>query len=708
MYDEPTEFTNFKDRSGALQAVILRVHIGSDRWFFGNVEMDIANNEDGDTSTYHVYPLFDFDGIVESIDSLRKTWTGVCLGVTIHNLPYRIDSSGDWVRPHDDLADLSKGNEVYLYLVAGPNVASLDDCLLRFYGIVAGNIVLDGNKLSFACADRSRLYRVFLPDTLVESVWPSCPEDSRGKRIPIFYGDFDQDFSAPATHNGLIRGVRVQEAPPKWVFGIATSDVTLYMGSAGRARWYFEGDNITWAVTSSYKTGQQNAVDGIYRGSVILPLNETVEASLYYNRTSYPVVNPVNAHDDTTAEATVQDNHTDDGGNMIGVAAWGIDDSDLLQRLILDESANVRILCQFRNIDWSGGITGTIMSLGLMFGPTGRPEYNSLRSISMDDLGQSGWYNIEPIMASSFAQDIFANAIHFMFSAATTGGGDSTKNNQDICTIDELRVKVESNITTWTDAWYEGTGQAEDNAPDIIRDILEQYCNVPSALILNDHFDYISTQDRFFAPMHVYLHSGNAGYSDAIIRQIIEQSNFTFCWNALSQPKCIRVIWPTSTGSPPSTTTIVYADVEGSIRVTKSDFIINRLKVFSRWQEEFGAYYDTDAFGSGAASMEVRWKFVNNTSYGYGGAIDNLGQWLITDSDALWKNPWIIVEFETKGFKYASLEIGDHIELDYTTFDPRLKAFGESWQDKRLMVVGLTQRADSTRIKAIEMHLTVS
>lgn len=704
MYTEPTEFTNFKDRSGTLRAAILRIYDGTDYWFFGNVEMDIANNETGDTSTYHVYPLLDFDGIVESADFLRKTWAMVRLNVKLHNLPYRINASGNWICPHDDLVDAIKGSEVNLYLIAGPNVTSLDDCLLRFHGIVAGSIMLNEEELAFSCVDRSRLYRVFLPPETVESsgLWPSCPEKSRDKRIPILYGTFDQDFLSPATHNGLVRGIIVQETPPKWVIGKTATNTKIYIGTASRSNFYFEGDNVTFSTTGGYTMAQQDAVDGIYRGSKTLNLNETVEASLYYNRTSYPVVNPANAHDDTTAVATVQDNFSDNGTIMRGVAAWGIDNHDLLLTMISDETASIRILCEFRDINMVGGLTATDMNLGLAYGPTEEAQHITAWPIFVNQLGDSGWLYVEPLIAADYAEDIFANDVHLMFNVQTSSGGDGSTNNQNLCTIDELRVKLETNIKRWTDAWFEGIAFGDTNdhhAPDIIKDILETYCGLESKYIISANFS--DAKRTAYGPMRVCLSSANAGYSDVIIRNIIEQSNISFFWNARSEPKCVHIL---RYGSETVTidATITYADIiEKSVKLSKSDFSIDELVVYSRWQEEFGRFRDEDTYnapveGAGTGFMEVRWKFVNGNAVGY------LGAGYVSNSNALWAFDRTIVELETKGFKYANLEIGDLIELDYNTFDPRIKAFTESWQDKVLIVIGLVQRANSTVIKVME------
>jgi hypothetical protein len=75
-----------------------------------------------------------------------------------------------------------------------------------------------------------------------------------------------------------------------------------------------------------------------------------------------------------------------------------------------------------------------------------------------------------------------------------------------------------------------------------------------------------------------------------------------------------------------------------------------------------------------------------------------------TDSndDGLWANEHLTIEFETMGFAYAHLEPGDWIELDSTSFNAQVKAFGSSWANEQFLIVDV-QQSLTTKIKAIKL-----
>jgi hypothetical protein len=87
----------------------------------------------------------------------------------------------------------------------------------------------------------------------------------------------------------------------------------------------------------------------------------------------------------------------------------------------------------------------------------------------------------------------------------------------------------------------------------------------------------------------VNLHSGNEMWSDTLIRQICEQAPIAFCWNGLSKAYTIDL----DDSSPTIEFTIPMSHIRNNTwKVSRSTWFVNKMKVFSRYQQEKGRYID--------------------------------------------------------------------------------------------------------------------
>jgi hypothetical protein len=208
--------------------------------------------------------------------------------------------------------------------------------------------------------------------------------------------------------------------------------------------------------------------------------------------------------------------------------------------------------------------------------------------------------------------------------------------------------------------------------------------------------------------MRMNLHSGNKQSIFTLIKQICEQSTFSF--HMSGSGKC-RLI-PLNDYTVTTAATIHFSQVlGGEIIISKNNSIINNLQVESRLQQEYnGIYRDLDTYENSTSQTAYG-------EYGYKGKWPNIcgtsaqhvARHLVkkldgTDSndDGLWANEHLTIEFETMGFAFAHLEPGDWIELDGTSFDAQVKAYGSSWADEQFLVVDV-QQSLTTKIKAIKL-----
>ena len=253
---------------------------------------------------------------------------------------------------------------------------------------------------------------------------------------------------------------------------------------------------------------------------------------------------------------------------------------------------------------------------------------------------------------------------------------------------------------TWIDSRssnYASNAVIEDPA-GIIESFLREI-GVASSKI--DLVAFISAENTS-VKARINLFSDNELTVDEAIRQIAEQSTLAYIWSAAGKARAI----PLNDTSPTTNRTIPYSHlVDGRITISQTSEIVNDIQINSRWQQEYDSFADRDNFTDatsqttyGVRKYEANWPNIAGTS------VTEVKDHYVDGANAIWIDAHNVIEIETFGFSNADLEIGDWIELDSTTCDPQIKPLGVSWSGKQFLVVELLQGANSTQIKAIELH----
>lgn len=711
----PTEFEKQQFNTNQSRVVLIEVGLGTGAsdpiMYFSNRPLSDIQGYDTVSDVVFgdvvVHPIVaNISGIRGGFDPLRKTWTRNEVKVSLLEEEFVYDlTTTDHVRPSHYFDDAVIGSGIRILLGVGGVVTDLDDMLLRFDGVLASAPVIANGQLSFTAIDKSVLYRKVLPVTTVGTIYSDAPEASLNRKIPIVYGEFEHDLTLPDTEaKGLARTELIDPGVRKYV----VSDHIV--------------EAITWLILDGYVTlGQatQRSKDeddsgrgtvahasdaGAYKLEWDFTVSNDVDDAFQNDRTNNPVINGANAYDGATGTyATVNDNEIDDGvADMSAYAVWQIVDSEGLRALLDDANLSALVVVHYYDVDWLGTFPDTDLAhVVWIVGLSGQASKN-FGSVT---LGAASWNNTGTTDAATLT-DTMPLGVQFDFADIPTTQGDGVVNNQAFFKVTEIFVRVTgNNIYQNGRAWVamqgvEDNGSYLDEPSLIVKDMLTRFLGVPSGDVIGANFDGATPDTE----MRVNIHSDNEADSDTWIRQIMEQSFYAFCYNALSQPKCI----PLKGLSVTADRVIPWSWVmNGSVTLRKMPVHANNLTIFSRYLQERGRYIDElgwDQSGDVDIHRTLRWPNVVGSISDT--TVSDLAQFYVHSSGTekgLWRLEQYVIEFETLGFVCADLDLGDWINLDDVTWDHHVKAFGNSWSGRDLLVIGLNQKEDATWIQAIEL-----
>ncbi|KKM02705.1 hypothetical protein LCGC14_1781740, partial [marine sediment metagenome] len=223
-----------------------------------------------------------------------------------------------------------------------------------------------------------------------------------------------------------------------------------------------------------------------------------------------------------------------------------------------------------------------------------------------------------------------------------------------------------------------------------------------------------------------------------VIEEITQQVPFKFVVTPSGQVKLmnirtvIKYIEESQIAARP-----LYGDMKaGTFKLKKTplDKVVNVLPIKSRWQAEINRFVDFDEYKNNASIQkyrEKRSKAPLEFKYGNSGSgprdefnnsttrlLHNPVKWQavhLIEPDEVNKRPdayhlkddgWISnqhseISLELPGYEFMSLEIGDIIVLDNTSFAANnLTCFGESWAPKRFMIQSITKDQDGVKIRS--------
>lgn len=710
-------FADFQNRLDARIATIVKITHNSDVWYLGDMEIEWG-------AGVHMYALLmGCTGMKRAIDPFRKKWSVGEVTLTFSNLPFKKDSSGNWLRPSDDIYIVDT-DSVDIYLLCGENATGLSDCILSFSGLLKEPPKYDENTWSITVVDRSvSLSNEKIPTKTAGSIYSDTPEDYQDDYIPLVYGSFDtlhaQTFGIDGDQLGLAKGIPINdEIPPDCVF----SDHILK--SFSDLFWQPDSDfTIPLELAASNRTlytdsggyGKATALPGGGGLIKISPANSDwvnysfasqVQTSFYPR--AYDLVD--------TTHAEIKDNVSDNGTQMIGEGRWGFKQDKkiegLLSELASGGGGQVDVYIEYK-IDEAGAYTPTVYGFfyyGLNGGdsrwPTGDDSGNQLYA-------DNTWRRRLIIDTLFKLKDEKGGQYLLTVKAVQATGGNGSVGDQVILYVKELfwviSGRVPSHDYMWGEiegrmfgSWIDGAGHSNSfNAGDLIEDpayiiesLLRDELGWTTGMIDEASFD-AAANSSVIMRMNLTKRATVA----KIIRQICEQSTFTFHVNCAGKARLI----PLNESSPSTDRTIPFSHIKANtLRATRVGPFVNYLTFHSCWLPQLGKYRDIDTWSDsdsgtnyGKHEQVVYWPNIEGSS------VLHIISHLLGFTAGLWSQPRRMIEFETSGFTNADLEIGDWVELDDETWDAQLKLGGVSWSGVQFLITEVTQKQNGTRIKAI-------
>ena len=701
MQSKSTAFAATYQNLSDYRATIVQLTDGVSTWYFSDASNDIV------IGSTHIYPLLkSFGGIKQSIDILKKTWSVSGVTVTLRDKPYKMDSSGEWVWPSDELGDI-RANTAYIYFMSGMNVATYPtDCLLGFKGIVDTAPKYDGNNISIKLVDLGKSKAKTIPAGLVGDTYSSAPDEYASERIPLVYGEFtivgDDDSSHDRSGLGLARAIPTDATnTPKCV----VSDHAL---DAITAMYVVESSVDCPAVFISPTLTANDSGDGT---ATVTGLAYAYVYPYGYAGTAYEgideyVTDPEHGHDNNeSTAATVKDNYDEHPAenNKIGEATYYINWPSLSYEEIFYQAKISDIISGGLNPDMA------LMQGGVMI-------YES----SISDGDSDGVYKMATD-ASPTVNSASEQPDRILISEEHTSGGDGSTDSVTMLKLYWARLRMKYAPSDFDDAYVACKGREygswitsrSSNYAD--GDCIEDPAGIIESILrdelglTNDDIDQPTFIDAENTSVNMRLNIFDPEDSNRIIKQICEQSTFAYIFTALGTAKLISL----SDNTPTTNKTIPYSHIlNGKVKVYKSDWLVNSLNVQSRWQEEYGVYRDTDTYNNttsqaeawGTITCDVKWPNLAGTSAAHiANHLIRSADGSASDDDGMWANDHPIIEFSTGGFCCADLEIGDWIELD-TSCDPHFLLYGATWSSKKFLVYSLQQHTNKTTIKAMKLY----
>lgn len=657
-----------------------------------------------------VLPLLTGDvHIRKQVDVFTKRNTNSDVRITIDNGPGQFaDDTGATFR-FSDIVDSLFGATLSLYLHVGEHINTLSDCLLYFSGTIVTEPEFDAKSVTIQARDIIYDKDRILPQTLIESVYSAVPERSQGRKIPLVWGNFDIDGDNGNTFALSGDGLALCE----WVSGskVVVSDhdldsfaelwhreqgitdpclcisPTLNVSDSGRGTAEFKWTNHAYAFIQAVHA----------------------EEWLQYRVSSYYPTDVENATDRNPATyATLNDDDLDNGSLRRGHAVWVIDEDGWIVG-IMSTSRFAEIACQVRALR---SYILTNEDLYLWYG------YFIDEHVAVSFPTSAGW--VTGVVAApdlSVKTDPFGVGVRM----GTVYLCDGIRNNASIGRVYDVRVRVEFRPEMLQNDRFAACGGREYGswitessrsvgglaAGDLIRhpahiieSILRDELGVTTTEIDTASFDavYVSTH---YARMN--LHSSNEMEASRAIRQLCEQYSIAFVWSGDAKARLIDL-----SANPSSPRTIPLGHVvDEYVKVSKTTWMVNKMNLQSRFQQEYGnKYRDAETVqntGSqtdyGVRELSTRWPNIE------GAAVSYMKSHLITASTGLWKNEHFVVEFATHGATHSDLELGDGIQFDHTEIDSRLLLHGgASWEDVVFMIVSTDQRDDRTVFTGINLY----
>lgn len=665
--------------------------------------------------------------------------------VTISNHPIVRSTSSPYeiTERMSDILTGIRGDALYVYAVAGERLTNLSNALLLFNGKIVGEPSYNSTTMTIKAVEWSKLIDIELPLNRVCDVFPQAPVENSLLHLPLCYGTWVKDLDNN-TDIGLAVGIQIDtiEGYPK----VVGSDHAMH------------AMNSLWAKISNlpepfeYQTVTATDDDSGY--GTVVPTDWGCRVYLY------PILNYTGDTGESwtgvppppqVADAWTQDIHLagdkrddtaakiydcwDNGTNNGMIAICAFEDyasgDDLTNEIGRMTAMQIQIMMDEAS-GFPGWLIGNTPSISLAYGPANADTETLASGIGAltgafynNDVPLTGdtkdWQtNIAWHMRSG--SDAMAAAgkdypIIFFVSGVATSGADSVVGNTQFIDIFQARLRIDFDLKKSVVAqsfWVEGEGREYDSwitgrssnysSGDCITDpagIIESLMRGELGLA-DASFDLPSfiEAENTSVSMRLNLHDENKALFSDIVKQICEQSTFSFVWRPNGQARLIDL-----TAAPGSVDrTILYSDIDGDIEIGQETFMINELIVESRFLPEDNKYYEVDTYSDATAqsnygvfTYRAKWPNICGTSK------THVAEHLV-DTGAIWSSQHTVLKFRTHGFSNADLELGDWISFQSGPFDAKMKVYGVSVSGKKFLIVSVEYKLDYTEFEVIELY----
>ena len=703
MLTKPTKFSANYQNTASTQLIIVKLTDGSSTWYLSDTEIELTDG--------HVWGILDdISGMSASVDVFTRDWEAGNLTLTISNLPYKKNTSGEWVKFSDEIGSLVS-QSVTVYLLAGSNTASLSDCMTYGSYYIYQQPSYDKDTVTVSAYVKGKKYNRLLPATRLGAIFSGAPAESYWEYIPLVYGTFDYDGTDPYAGNGMARGIPTTSGVLcEYIFSDHALGSISAMWSPRKNVLPFEHISPTLTADDSgygTATGASFLVWGWY------PVSTDTPSRFDYDMNYRPVTGL---------------DFVDNGSTVIGEDIWNFSDeaeNEIIQIAKLNEELGATLTAWkvYGGLSLGTGVTQDSGEIRLYYHAEETTENDAYMTTGTGTTVATGSGNTYEINnTSGYTIHCDDKNDRYVLSAYITDNSstiaDSVTNNSTVVTLgtdcilkiptpllsgEQFKPVYTSEIVDVSHAWCACTGREASatigalsahattgtqlNTVDlIIMSLLLDECSVSSTEIDDDSFDDCYNQNTSH---RMRLNQVKREYLFDIIKKLVEQSTCAFCWTPGSGAKLISL----NDSTPTTDKTILWSHiVDGTLKVGKTAKQADKFVVKSRWLGEFNRYEDIDTLGSGTNVYEAEWPNIN------GATMDEV----MTNYSAWWNANLGNITLETQGFSNSDLEVGDWIELDSTTVDPHIKYYGASWSGKQFLVVDIDQLKDSTRIYAIE------
>lgn len=686
---------------------------------------------------FHCYSLLEsISGMASAVDIYSKQFINSDVTVSIRNELFWKTNAGVNKRV-SDIIPAVVGKEARVYLLLGESVSDIDDCLLRFTGVVDSAPEYNGERVVLRFLDKSRGRNIILPRNPAAAVYSNVADKDKSLYIPLVYGTFSAGYNqaTPFQTNGLARGIGLVPTNPPFPYLYIISDHPLNAVSNLlidiRAGYPFIAESVSLSASNASYSNRGTGImvedaNGDYFGNLFFNLNSSVPADYSLSGVA---INPGNVYDDNeTTYGTLRDNISDpgSGGNRQGEACFGIDAESVLHQ-ILFSGIDPDLIIQTHDVALVSGVVDNQFWLRIYYRRYGSTNIRLESSDISLPIDVSGYSTLYTVASAGTALQRSNKPLAFSANFISSGGGDGLQNNQDLIRMygfrfrlrkimvkhDEYNTAIIQNVFfecqgrkfgTWIDAsgWSNShnSGDLIDKPNFIIASLLIDELGFSDSDLDKASFD--DADGYTSQSMYVDLYRETTAFG--FIESLLKQSTFAMAISGTGQARLI----PLDNSNPTVSRTISYFHIRNeSFKISKVPVYANQADYRSRYQEEISNYRD-----SGVAN--------NTTSQGTygtiklnqpldlrnisGSSVTNLLSHLISGTNGIWANEHILIEFEANGFIYADLDVGDWISLDSASFDPYLLAFGSSWSGMKFLIIEISQYPEKTFIRAIKLY----